>query len=114
MLTLNATRRLAGGFELSGTAYTRRVRATTINGDLNDDYDPPADTDTGVEHRTGTRSQGVGVAAQLGKTLGAHRLTIGLSYDRARNHFEQDDAVGELDASRSVTVTQATRIDALI
>ena len=68
MLTLNATRQLAGGIELAGTAYVRRVRAATVNGDLNDDYDPPDTPESGVENRTRTRERSAGLALQLSKT----------------------------------------------
>ncbi|MES2991272.1 MAG: TonB-dependent receptor [Pseudomonadota bacterium] len=114
MLTLNATRQLAGGLELAGTAYVRRVRAATVNGDLNDDYDPPDTPESGVENRTRTRERSVGLALQLGKTAGAHRLSVGASVDRARNHFEQVEAEGLLDATRAVVVTDAPEVDALI
>lgn len=114
MLTLHATRAFVGGLELSGTTYVRRVRAATVNGDLNADAMSPDSPRSGLEHRTGTRSQGEGLALQLVKSLGPHRLTAGLSDDRARNRFEQSDAAGELDASRRVHVTDATAVDALI
>ena len=114
MLTLNATRQLAGGVEWAGTAYTRRVRAATVNGDLNDDYDPPATPESGVENRTGTRERSAGLAMQLSKTVGAHRLSVGVSFDSARNDFEQVEAEGLLDASRAVVVTEDPEVDALI
>lgn len=114
MLTLNATRQLGDGLELAGTFYTRRVNAATVNGDLNDAYDPPAVPESAIEHRTRTRERGEGVAVQLSRTLGAHRLSVGVSYDRARNDFEQSEAEGVLDATRAVVVTHAAQATALI
>jgi iron complex outermembrane receptor protein len=114
MLTLNATRQLGDGFELAGTAYTRRVNAATVNGDLNDAYDPPAVPESAIEHRTRTRERGEGVAVQLSRTIGAHRLSVGVSYDRARNDFEQSEAEGVLDATRAVVVTHDAQATALI
>jgi len=114
MLTLNATRQFGEGFELAGTAYARRVRASTVNGDLNDGYDPPDTPESGVENRTRTRERGEGLALQLSKTVGAHRLSVGASYDRARNDFEQSEAEGELDATRAVVVTEGAEVNAAI
>ena len=114
MLTLNATRQFGAGFELAGTAYARRVRASTVNGDLNDDYDPPDTPESGVENRTRTRERSEGLALQLSKTVGAHRLSVGASYDRARNDFEQSEAEGELDATRAVVVTEDPEVNAAI
>ncbi|HWI10447.1 MAG TPA: TonB-dependent receptor, partial [Burkholderiaceae bacterium] len=70
MLTLNATREFAHGIELATTLYTRRVNAATVNGDLNDAYDPPAVPESAIEHRTRTRERGQGLALQLSQTLG--------------------------------------------
>ena len=114
MLTLNATREFAHGIELAATVYTRRVNAATVNGDLNDAYDPPAVPESAIEHRTHTRERGQGLALQLSQTLGAHRVSVGASYDRARNDFQQSEAEGMLDASRAVVVTQDARVTALI
>lgn len=114
MLTLNATRQLGAGFELASTAYTRRMRASTVNGDLNDDYDPPDTPESGVANRTRTSERGAGLALQLSKTAGAHRLGVGLSYDHAQHDFEQSHAAGVLDATRAVVVTQDVQVNALI
>ena len=114
MLSLNATRQLDHGFELAGTAYARRVRAATVNGDLNDDYDPPDVPESGVEHHTHTRERSAGLALQLSRTAGAHRLSVGVSYDRAHNDFEQSEAEGVLDATRAVAVTGNAETTALI
>jgi outer membrane receptor protein involved in Fe transport len=114
MLSLNATRQFGPGLELAATVYTRRVHAATLNGDLNDAYDPPATPESAIEHRTATRERGEGLALQLSKTVGAHRLSVGATVDRARNDFEQTSAEGELDASRLVVVTHAPQTDALI
>ena len=114
MLTLNATREFGTGWTLAGTAYARRVHASTVNGDLNDDYDPPDTPESGVENLTRTRERGEGLALQLSKTMGAHRLSVGASYDRARNDFEQREAEGELDATRAVVVTEDAEVNAAI
>jgi len=114
MLSLNATRQLGHGLELASTLYTRRVHAATVNGDLNDAYDPPTVPESAIEHRTRTRERGEGLALQLSQTVGAHRLSVGLTYDHARNDFEQSEAVGELDSTRAVGVTQDAQVTALI
>ena len=114
MLSLNATREFGNGLELATTVYTRRVHAATVNGDLNDAYDPPSVPESAIEHRTRTSERGEGLAVQLSQTLGAHRLSIGATYDRARNDFEQSEAEGVLDDTRAVIVTQDAQVTALI
>ena len=114
MLTLNATREFGNGLELATTVYTRRVHAATVNGDLNDAYDPPTVPESAIEHRTRTSERGEGLAVQLSQTIGAHRLSVGATYDRARNDFEQSEAEGVLDGTRAVVVTQDPQVTALI
>lgn len=54
MLNLEGTRRLDGGLTLSGNAYYRRIRTSTLNGDVNDDsldqavYQPSAAEQTAL------------------------------------------------------------------
>lgn len=114
MLTLNASVDLSSTHQLSATAYVRRSRSATLNGDLNDDYDPPAVTETGVENRTKTSQRGAGLALQSTQKLGAQQLTVGASYDRARSSFEQTEAEGDLDGTRAVVPTDDPEVDALI
>jgi hypothetical protein len=77
MLALNASYEVSDRQTVSMTAYTRRSRTSTLNGDLNDDYDPPDDDLSGVEHRTRTGQQGEGLALQTDLTAGRHQLTFG-------------------------------------
>jgi len=114
LLSFNGSVELSSQLELSGTAYSRHARAATLNGDLNDDYDPPEVEEAGVENRTHTRQRGEGLALQATYTAGAHRLVGGLSLDRARSRFSQTEAEGELDASRAVLPTEKAEVDALI
>jgi outer membrane receptor protein involved in Fe transport len=114
MLTLNAVYDLSSTHQLSATAYVRRSRNATLNGDLNDDYDPPTVTETGVENRTKTSQRGSGLALQSTHKLAGQQLTLGASYDRARSNFEQTEAEGDLDATRAVVPTDDPEVDALI
>jgi outer membrane receptor protein involved in Fe transport len=114
LLSLNASVQLAPQHVLAMTAYHRSARAATLNGDLNDDYDPPEVDEAGVENRTHTRQRGEGLALQLTSTLGAHRVVLGASHDRARSHFEQTEAEGALDGTRAVVDTEEAEVDALI
>lgn len=118
LLTLNTTAKLGQlmgrDLEFDATVYSRRTRAATINGDLSDEYDPPEETESGVENRTRTRQQGEGFIVQLGSEIGAHRLTSGVSYDRARSNFEQSEVEGMLDANRAVVATEDSEVNALI
>ncbi len=112
--TLNTTARLAPQWEMAATAYARKSRADTLNGDLNDDYDPPTVTEAGVENRTRTRTDGEGLAAQATWAWQPHRITFGLSHDRARSSFVQTEAEGDLDPTRAVIPTEDAEIDAKI
>jgi outer membrane receptor protein involved in Fe transport len=114
LLTFNGRYRPATALEISGTLYSRQARAATLNGDLNDDYDPAEGNAVAVEHRTHTRQQGEGLALQASYALGAHRLIGGLSLDRSRSQFGQTTADGELDAARLVLPTAEAAYDALI
>jgi iron complex outermembrane receptor protein len=112
LLTLGASLRPNAQLEISGTAYLRRTRAATLNGDLNDDYDPPAVAATGVENRTRSGQRGAGLALQATLTRNGHRFTLGASHDRARSDFEQTEAEGMLDASRAVVDAEEAEVDA--
>lgn len=114
MLTLNATYELSSTHQLSGTAYVRRARSATLNGDLNDEFDPPTVPESGVENRTRTSQRGAGLALQSTHKLAGQQLTVGASYDRARSNFEQTEAEGDLDATRAVVPTDTPEVDALI
>jgi len=114
MLAFNGLLQLNAEQSLSTTVYARRSRASTLNGDLNDDYDPPEVDDAGVENRTHTKQRGEGLALQWNHATERNRLTLGASYDRARSHFSQTEAEGELDPTRLVIPTEEAEIDALI
>jgi iron complex outermembrane receptor protein len=114
LLSLNAGIDLGPRHRISATLYTRHARAVTLNGDLNDDYDPPAVTETGVENRTKTQQRGQGVVVQSTWSGERHRFTLGASHDRARSSFSQTEAEGELDATRAVIPTDDPEVDALI
>lgn len=114
LLSLNARWKLSPEWELTGTAYSRHTRASTLNGDLNDDYDPPVVTAAGVENRTHTRQRGEGLALQATYTAGIHRAVAGLSLDQARSDFRQTEAEGSLDADRRVVPEDDPEVDAWI
>jgi len=114
MLTLNTLYDVGATHQLSATAYLRRGRTATLNGDLNDDYDPPTVTETGVENRTKTNQRSLGLALQSTHKLANQLLTLGVSIDRGRSDFEQTEAEGELDATRAVVPTDDPELDAMI
>ncbi len=114
MLTFNGSIDLGPSHQLSATAYVRRSNNATLNGDVNDDFDPPAVTEPGVENRTKTRQRGEGIALQSAHRLAGQQLTLGVSYDRARSNFRQSEAEGELDDTRAVIAEEEAEIDALI
>ncbi|MDR6536500.1 TonB-dependent receptor [Variovorax soli] len=114
MLTLNASYQVSELQTLSMTAYTRRSRYATLNGDLNNAFAPPEVEASALENRTHTRQQGEGVALQSTLSAGIHRFTFGASVDRARTHFMQTEAGGFLDATRAVVPQEEAEVDALL
>ena len=114
MLSFNGSVELNAEHKLSALAYVRRSNARTLNGDLNEAYDPPAHDEAGVENRSHTRQQGEGVALQSLHKLGAQQLTLGLSQDRARSRFRQTEAEGQLDAARRVVDVEDAETSAWI
>jgi outer membrane receptor protein involved in Fe transport len=114
MLTLNASYQVSDQQTISMTAYTRHSRFSTLNGDLNDGFDPAESGNAGVENRTKTRQQGEGLALQSTFTAGIHRFTFGASVDRARTRFTQTEAEGFLDPTRAVVPQEEAEVDALL
>ena len=116
MVSLNATARIDAQQQLAFTAYSRRTRTSTLNGDLNDDFEFGVDgaDEAGVENRTRTRQRGEGLALQWTLARDIHRLTLGASHDRARTRFAQTAAVGSLSDSRGVIPLEEQQLDALI
>ena len=114
MLTLNTSYELSASHQLSATAYVRHARSATLNGDLNDDYDPPTVTEAGVENRTQHAAARRGPGAAVHAQAAGQQLTLGVSVDRSRSDFEQTEAEGDLDATRAVVPTDVAEVDALI
>ena len=114
LASLNASVDLSPQHQLSATLYSRNARAATLNGDLNDDFDPPEVPEAGVENRTHTRQRGDGVALQSTWTGDRHRFTLGASIDRAHSSFRQTQAEGDLDATRAVVPIEDAEVSAQI
>ncbi|WP_298830741.1 TonB-dependent receptor [uncultured Piscinibacter sp.] len=114
MLALNASTDLSSTHQLSALAYVRRSRVDTLNGDLNDEYDPPVVDDPAVENRTHSRQRAAGVALQSTQRLGAQQLTLGVSHDRSTSRFEQTQAAGALDPTLLVVPGEEPQTDALV
>jgi iron complex outermembrane receptor protein len=114
LLSANASLELGREHRLSATLYTRHSDADTLNGDLNDDYDPPEVTAAGVENRTHTRQRSDGLAIQSTWTSAPHRLTVGASFDTARSRFRQTEAEGDIDDSLLIVPTEEPETSAMI
>lgn len=114
LVSLNTMLRLNAEQQLSATLYSRRADARTLNGDLNDSYDPPAVPESGVENRTRTSQRGSGLALQWSRTTPSNRLAVGATLDRSRSRFTQTAAAGQLDNTRAVVPTDDAAVDAWI
>ena len=114
LVTLQAAYRLTDAQALNATAYVRRVDTDTLNGDLNDAFDPPLVPEAGVENRTTSRQRGEGLALQWSLANATHRLAVGFTHDRSRTNFEQTEAEGDLNPSRRVIPSEAAATNALL
>jgi outer membrane receptor protein involved in Fe transport len=114
MLSLNGRIDLSAQHQLAATLYVRDGRVDTLNGDLNDDYDPPEVEEAGVENRTRTRQRAAGGAIQSTWTSERDRYTLGASFDQSRSNFRQSEAEGELDDRRGVVPTEEAEVNAQI
>src|SRR5574338_507459 len=107
LFALNGSHWLNDTDQVSGTAYLRRTRTRTFNGDLNDDYDEeyaadPATANSGVNHRTATDQNAAGLGVQWSTLRGIHQFAVGTAYDHSHARFDQTSQPGELTASRGV------------
>lgn len=114
LLSLNTGLDIGRHQHLGATLYSRHARTSTLNGDLNEDFDPEAEPSAGVAHRTRTQQRGEGLALQSTWTLGPHHVSLGTSFDRAHSDFSQSDALGDLDARRGVVPTELQEATAVI
>jgi iron complex outermembrane receptor protein len=116
MLNLNATARLAGGAQLAGTLYARKVRTRTLNGDVNDDFGNAieaggVDVPTAVDNRGTTQQTSGGAAMQWSAKNGAHQLATGATYDGSRSTFQQGGTLGVFDPTRAVIETDVFELE---
>lgn len=114
MGVLNADCTLNGTDRLHGTVSLRSLKADTLNGDVNDEFDPPAVTEGGVENRTATTQRSHAVALQWSRTLAERQWILGASHDQARSDFRQTEAEGDLDAGRRVSPTEDAEVNAAL
>ncbi|HSH98629.1 MAG: TonB-dependent receptor [Methylophilaceae bacterium] len=110
MLTAKAGYWVSDQTYVSSNVYYRKNRTSTLNGDLNDDYDPAGagnDLLAGVNNRTKTNQDAFGAALQAsfkGDLAGhANQVTTGATYDHGRIKFGQTAEFGGLTADRGVT-----------
>ena len=117
-LSLNGSHWLSDKTMFSGNVYYRRVRTSTLNGDVNDDVDPAtfaadcagsasAETDCGgALNRSGSKRTGYGVTAQLtfDQDFMGHKnqFVFGGGYDYGRTNFNQNTEYGNITGSRGV------------
>jgi outer membrane receptor protein involved in Fe transport len=84
--------------EFSATAYTRRSRRNTVNGDVElDDGELE-----GAFNTTATRQNGHGASALLSMRRPRHRIDVGATFDRSGIRFEQFGQEGILSDQREV------------
>jgi len=111
MLTAKAGYWVSDETYVSSNVYYRRNHASSLNGDINDDYgstDPNAEntTDAGVNTRSTNDQNAFGGAIQASfkGALAGHdnQLTTGATYDHGKIKFSQTAEYGDLTAARAV------------
>lgn len=112
-LSLRGGWELGAGQRLEAQVHTRQLRARTVNGDLNDDWDGLSE-ETGVENRTAGKQRGSGLTLQWQRRSADQLLVIGASHERSRTEFEQTEAEGVLDATRAVGELEDEELNAAI
>jgi outer membrane receptor protein involved in Fe transport len=105
---------LGAGQRLQGQAYLRKLDVKTVNGDLNDAYDPVLVPETGVENRTAGKQTSRGVALQWSHQAPGSLTSMGLSYDSNKTNFRQTEAEGMLDDTRAVIDLEDEKLNAAI
>ncbi|NMG28057.1 TonB-dependent receptor [Aromatoleum evansii] len=114
LLALSGGHWLSDDDQISGTAYVRRTRTRTLNGDGNDGYEDEfedwadagfptgEEPESGVLNRTRTDQNAAGLALQWSRIAGAHQFAVGVSHDRSRASFRQSEQGGELTGNRGI------------
>jgi outer membrane receptor protein involved in Fe transport len=104
---------------LSGTVYHRQNKTTTLNGDVNDDFEGDAaldgdsgagggagvNKDTAANNRSQTRQRGWGGALQWSRQTESNQLALGVTLDQSKITFGQTTELGVFDAERGVVAS---------
>lgn len=95
---------LSNSLLLTTNAYYRHNRTNTMNGDLNQDFDPLLVSDNqGVINRTNVTQKGYGLGTQLTWVTDTNQMTAGASADLARINFGQSSELfATFDAGRGI------------
>ena len=114
LVNLTGRHQASDALSLHGNIFWRRLRSSTLNGDLNDDAlggeadeedclagDEPGETCNALLNRTRTRQREWGGGLEAVWTISpGHALTLGLSYTRGRATFLQLAQFGLLTEDR--------------
>ena len=107
LVSATARRRLDARTSIDGGAYYRHLRASTLNGDINEDSLEEEPGEDGILTRGLTRQQSGGGSAQLTRRdrwrSSENVFTIGGGIDRSGVSFRQSTELGELAGDRGVT-----------
>jgi outer membrane receptor protein involved in Fe transport len=98
LLNLAGSHDAAAGVLLSGNAYYRHIRTSTVNGDLNDDA-LVDDAPNGLVNRTASTQTSAGLSGQASLS-GA--LAAGAAFDASRVDFRQSAQFGTVTPDRGI------------
>jgi outer membrane receptor protein involved in Fe transport len=104
-ITLNGSHWLNNDVMFSANTYYRRSNQKTLNGDVNDEFDPAGNDNQSVFNSTRTRTTAAGLTAQFAFNQNIlnkkNQLIVGASFDRSISKFGQFEAeFEEWDSSR--------------
>lgn len=132
------THRLAGGSELTASAYVRNSRRDTVGGDVGDEYGDyaldcadgfladgtPADPDECAFTRedgedlhpaslntTSTRQRGQGASINLAHKVGVNQFNLGATWDRSRVRFAQFEQEAFFTSARGVEADEDEEVE---
>lgn len=116
LVSLNLGYWLDEDSRLSATVYHRQNKTSTLNGDVNDDFEGDAaldgdagaagglgvNADTGANNRSQTTQRGWGGALQWSRKRDRNQFALGSTFDKSKTSFRQTTELGIFDGDRGV------------
>jgi len=101
-------RRLDKGIEVVGNAYFRALDTSSINSNVNGDYDPPASPSEGFNVQSDATTHAFGGALQASGRIDAvaiHQWSVGVAFDGGNTNFAQSQQAATFVSDRQTIGT---------